>query len=134
REYGQAACPRSPAGPVTTRSSCGAPRPVSVGGLVFYCGTDRDGSNYQVRPFGDLGGAGGVRVTNGPGLDTTDLGGQNLTVGGAAVIQNGDGGSSSTLLAQVAGAHVPAHVGLIARRALANLRKLLRTDTPPQLA
>jgi hypothetical protein len=75
---------------------------VSVGGLVFYSGADRDGSNYQVRPFGDLAVAGGVRVTNGPGLDTTDLGGQNLTVGGAVVIQNGDGGRFSNLLAQMA--------------------------------
>jgi hypothetical protein len=73
---------------------------VAVGGLAFNSGTDRDGSTYQVHPFGDLAVAGGVQITNGAGPDGTDLGGQNLTVGGAVAIQNGDGGSSSILLAQ----------------------------------
>jgi hypothetical protein len=73
---------------------------VAVGGLAFNSGTDRDGSQYVVHPFGDLTVAGGVQITNGAGSDVTDLGGQNLAVGGAVVVQNGDGGSSTVLRAE----------------------------------
>ena len=71
---------------------------VAVGGLAFRSGTDSDGSYFRVHPFGDLSVARGVWVTNGPGEDFTNLGGENLTVGGAVVISNGGGGSRNTLL------------------------------------
>jgi hypothetical protein len=71
---------------------------VAVGGLAFNSGPDHDGSYYRVHPFGDLTVAEAVRVTNGRGEDRSNLGGQNMTVGGAVVIRNGDGDSINTLL------------------------------------
>jgi hypothetical protein len=73
---------------------------VTVGGLAFRSGADRDGSYFRVHPFGDLTVAGGVQVTNGAGEDFTNLGGENLAVGGSIVIRNGGGGSRNTLLTQ----------------------------------
>lgn len=72
---------------------------VAVGGLAVNTGTDFDGSYTRVHPFGDLAVTGSIRVTNGPGSDFTDFGGQNLAVRGAVAITNGAGGSSNTLLA-----------------------------------
>src|SRR4029079_17474233 len=72
---------------------------VVVGGLAVNTGTDFDGSYTRVHPFGDLAVTGSIRVTNGPGSDFTDFGGQNLAVRGAVAITNGAGGSSNTLLA-----------------------------------
>ena len=73
---------------------------VAVGSLAFHSGSDLDGSEYRVHPFGDFTVAGGVQVTNGAGEDRTQLGGQNMTIRGAVVIRNGDGGSFNNLLTQ----------------------------------
>jgi hypothetical protein len=73
---------------------------VALGGLVVNTGTDTDGSYLRIHPFGNFTVNGSIRVTNGPGADFTDFGGQNLVVRGAVAIHNGDGGSSNTLLAR----------------------------------
>jgi hypothetical protein len=77
---------------------------VSVGGIAFNSGPDAAGGYYRIHALNDLTVAGSVRMTNGGGEDrdylgagTVDAGG-NLAVGGAVVIQNGDGDSFSTLL------------------------------------
>ncbi len=72
---------------------------VALGGLAVNTGSDVDGSYLRVHPLGNLTVTGGVRVTNGPGNDFTDIGGQNVTIRGAVAIHNGDGGSFNTMLA-----------------------------------
>jgi hypothetical protein len=73
---------------------------ITVGGLTVNNGADRQGSATTLLPAEGLTVYGGVRIVNGNGDDTVDLGFAYALVSGNVVISNGSGGNATTLVTE----------------------------------